>query len=343
MISTSASMTERELLAVARGGDDEAFRLLVEPHRTELHAHCYRMLGSLHDAEDALQDALLRAWRGLSGFDGRSGLRRWLYRITTNACLDAISRRPKRVLPIDYEPTRALVIDEPLASSTWVEPYPDDAIGLEGGYAAPAACYEQREAVELAFVAALQHLAPRQRAVLILREVLGFSAKEVAESLGTTTASVNSALQRARKALDDRLPERSQQATLSSLGDEHVCELVKRFSEAFERGDIEAIVALLTEDVTFAMPPYATWSRGRDAVTDSWLMPGGPPPRLRYVPTHANGQLALAAYQLEPAENRYVPIALDVLTLRDTQIADITAFRMLAVFPRFGLPEELAA
>ena len=343
MISTRANLTERELLTVARGGDDDAFRLLVEPHRAELHAHCYRMLGSLHDAEDALQDALLRAWRGLSGFDGRSGLRRWLYRITTNACLDAISRRPKRVLPIDYEPSADLAADVPLGPSTWVEPYPDEAIGLEGGYAGPAACYEQREAVELAFVAALQHLPPRQRAVLILREVLGFSAREVAESLRTTTASVNSALQRARKTLSDRLPERSQQATLSSLGDERVCELVERFSDAFERGDIDAIVALLAEDVTFAMPPYTSWSRGRDAVTDSWLMPGGPEPRLRYLPTRANGQLALAAYRLEPAQDRYVPIALDVLTLRDRQIADITAFRTPEVFPRFGLPEALAA
>jgi RNA polymerase sigma-70 factor (ECF subfamily) len=343
MISRSAKMTERELLAVARDGDDDAFALLVEPHRAELHAHCYRMLGSLHDAEDALQDALLRAWRGLSGFDCRSGLRRWLYRITTNACLDAISRRPKRVLPIDYEPAGDLVTDEALASSTWLEPYPDEAVGLEGGYAAPASRYEQREAVELAFVAALQHLPPRQRAVLILREVLGFSAKEVAESLAATTASVNSALQRARKSLDRRLPERSQQATLSSLGDERVRELVERFSDAFERGDVAAIVALLTEDVTFAMPPYATWSRGRDAVTDSWLMPGGPPPRLRYLPARANGQLALATYRFEPAQNRYVPIALDVLTLRDTRIADITAFRTPEVFPRFGLREELAA
>src|SRR4029450_9562270 len=191
MISTNGSMTERELLGVARRGDDDASRLLREPHRTELHAHCYRMLGSLHDAEDALQDALLRAWRGLSGFDGRSGLRRWLFRITTNACLDAISRRPKRVLPIDYEPAGDVVVDTPLSPSTWVEPYPDDAIGLEGGYAAPAARYARREPVDLPSVPALRPLPPRQRGVLILREVLGFSAKEVAESLGTTTASVN--------------------------------------------------------------------------------------------------------------------------------------------------------
>src|SRR5215211_3348897 len=187
MMSATSNVTELELLEAACGGDEDAFRRLVEPHRAALHAHCYRMVGSLHDAEDALQDALLRAWRGLCGFDGRSALRRWLYRITTNACLDAIARRPKRVLPIDYGPPGELAGDgrvEPLAESLWLEPYPDEQLRLEEGYAAPEARYEQREAVELAFVVALQHLPPRQRAVLILREVLGFSAKEVSELLG---------------------------------------------------------------------------------------------------------------------------------------------------------------
>ena len=174
----------------------------MEAHRSELLAHCYRMLGSVHDAEDALQDALLRAWRGLARFEGRSSLRSWLYRIATNTCLDLIAKRPKRVLPVDYGPPRdphdgPLI---PLAESVWVEPFPDEALGLEDGYAAPEARYEQRESVELAFIAALQHLPPNQRAALILREVLGFSAREVAEILDTTTASVNSALQRARKA-----------------------------------------------------------------------------------------------------------------------------------------------
>ena len=185
MVTATASMSERELLGAARGGDEDAFRRLVEPHRTALHAHCYRMLGSLYDAEDALQDALLRAWRGLSGFDGRSALRRWLYRIATNACLDAIARRPKRVLPIDYGPADEVGFGERVADAVWLEPYPDEMLGLEQGYAAPEARYEQREAVELAFVAALQHLPARQRAVLVLREVLGFSAKEVSETLGT--------------------------------------------------------------------------------------------------------------------------------------------------------------
>jgi RNA polymerase sigma-70 factor (ECF subfamily) len=346
MISTSSKLTEQELLEAACGGDEDAFRRLVEPHRSRLHAHCYRMLGSVHDAEDALQDALLRAWRGLCGFDGRSSFRRWLYRIATNACLDAIARRPKRVLPIDYGPPAdpdASEPGEPLVEPVWVEPYPDEMLGVEDGYAAPAARYEQREAVELAFIAALQHLPPRQRAVLVLREVLGFSAKEVAEALGSSVASVNSALQRARKAVDDRLPEKSQQATMRSLGDERVHEIVEQFVEAFERGDIDAIIALLSKDATFEMPPYRTWYRGREAIADSWLMPGGPPPRLRYVPTRANGQLAVGAYGFDPERGRYLPIALDVLTLRGRRIADVTAFRMPELFPRFGLPDELAA
>src|SRR5918992_5001664 len=173
--STGATAQERELLEAARGGDEEAFRRLLEPYHAELHAHCYRMLGSLHDAEDALQDALLRAWRGLPRFEGRSSLRSWLYAIATNTCLTAIEKRPKRVLPIDYgpaaDPHRGP--GEPLVESVWVEPYPDERLGVEDGFAAPEARYERRESVELAFIAALQHLPARQRAVLVLREVLG--------------------------------------------------------------------------------------------------------------------------------------------------------------------------
>src|SRR6266480_2157386 len=220
----------RALLDAARRGDEGAYRDLVETHRSELHAHCYRMLGSLHDAEDALQEALLRAWRGLPKFEGRSSLRSWLYTIATNTCLNAIERRPKRVLPIDYGPATDphVAPGEPIVESVWLEPYPDETLGLEDGYAAPEASYEQREGVELAFVAALQHLPANQRAVLILREVLGFSAKETAEMLDTTVASVNSALQRARAATDERVPEQSQQTTLRALGDGELRELVAR-------------------------------------------------------------------------------------------------------------------
>jgi RNA polymerase sigma-70 factor, ECF subfamily len=341
MTSATAQMSEFELLDAACAGNEDAFRRLVEPYRTQLHAHCYRMLGSLHDAEDALQDALLRAWRGLCGFDRRGTLRSWLYRIATNACLDALARRPKRVLPIDYGP--AAGPGEPVAAPAWVEPYPDEVLGLEEGYAAPEARYEQREAVELAFVTALQHLPPRQRAVLILRDVLALSAKEVAAALATSVPSVNSALQRARKTIEARLPEQSQQATLRSLGDERVRALVERFVEAFERGDVEAITTLLAEDATFAMPPHRQWYRGREAISDSWLMPGGPPGELRYLAARANGQLAFGVYSLDRERNRFVPIALDVLALRETQVADVVAFRDTELFPRFALPEELAA
>jgi RNA polymerase sigma-70 factor (ECF subfamily) len=304
------------------------------------------MLGSLHDADDALQDTLLRAWRALPKFRGRSSLRTWLYRIATNVCLDAIARRPKRVLPIDYGPATGPGGDEPeqpAADSVWIEPYPDETLGVADGEASPDARYERREALELAFVATLQHLPPRQRAVLILRDVLGFSAKESSESLETTVASVNGALQRARRTVDERLPEQSQQATLHRLGDRRLREIVERFADAFERGEIDAILAMLAEDATFGMPPYPGWSRGRDAVADSWLMPSGPSPRLRYIPVRANGQLALATYLLDREAGGYLPLALDVLTLRGAMIADVTAFRTPAIFPRFGLPDEIPA
>jgi RNA polymerase sigma-70 factor (ECF subfamily) len=212
------------------------------------------MLGSPHDAEDALQNTLLRAWRALPRFRGRGSLRTWLYRIATNVCLDAIARRPKRVLPIDYGPATGPgdVPEEPLSPAVWIEPYSDEMPGSPDGDATPEACYERREALELALIAALQHLPARQRAVLILRDVLGFSAKEVADSLGTTVVSVNSAVLRARQAVNQRLPEPSRQATLRTLGDRRLREIVERFADAFERGEIDAILALLADDATFA-------------------------------------------------------------------------------------------
>jgi RNA polymerase sigma-70 factor (ECF subfamily) len=315
---------------------ERPFSDLVEAHRTELHAHCYRMLGSLHDADDALQETLLRAWRALPRFRGDSSLRTWLYRIATNVCLDTIARRPRRVLPIDYPPT-----GEPVSEPVWIEPYPDETLGVEDGAAGPDARYEQREALELAFVATLQHLPPRPRAVLILRDVLGFSAKEAAESLQTSVASVNGAVQRARRAVADRLPEGSQQRTLRTLGDRRLREIVERFADAFEGGEVDTIVAMLTDDATFGMPPYATWCRGRDAVAESWLMPEGAPPRLRMLPTRANGQPAVGAYLLDPSAGSYLPLALDVLTLRGDRIAGVTAFRTPSVFARFGLPPRI--
>jgi RNA polymerase sigma-70 factor, ECF subfamily len=343
-ISTRSTPSERGLLDAARGGDEDAFRRLVEPYRAELHAHCYRMLGSAHDAEDALQETLLRAWRGLSGFEGRSSSRAWLYKIATNACLDAIARRPKRVLPVDYGPAASRQDDpgEPLVESVWIEPYPDETHALEDGYAAPEARYEQREAVELAFVAALQHLPARQRAVLILREVLGYSAREVSETLETTVASVNSAMQRARKTVDERLPARSQQETLRDLGDERIRELVEAYVDAWARGDVDALRALLAEDVVISMPPWAGWWRGRDTVAAFAKEAVDVCATARPVPISANAQPALAYYALDDETGRYVANAIDVLTLEGARITEITAFVGSEAFVRFGLPAELA-
>jgi RNA polymerase sigma-70 factor, ECF subfamily len=345
MTSRRPRVRERTLFAAAQGGDEAAFRRLIEPHRRAMHALCYRMLGSPHDADDAVQDALLRAWRGLSRFDGRSELRTWLYRIATNVCLDTIARRPKRMLPTDCGPPAPAGGEEPaepLEPALWVEPYPDELVGVGEGAAGPEARYAQRETVELALVAALQHLPPRQRCVLVLRDVLSFSAKEVAEMLGASAVSVNSALQRAREAIAARLPQGSQQETLRRLGDARLRELVGEIIDAFERGDVEAILAMLAEDARFSMPPYAEWYQGRDRVADSWLMPRGRPTGLRFLPTRANGQLALGVYKLDEVSNLYRPVALEVLTLRGELIAEVTSFRDPQLVRLFGLPEELS-
>jgi RNA polymerase sigma-70 factor (ECF subfamily) len=313
----------------------------IERHGKDLHAHCYRMLGSLHDAEDALQEAMLRAWRGLERFEGRSSLRTWLYTIATNTCLNAIARRPARALPIDYGPAADPhdAGSEPLAESTWIEPYPDDQLGLGTGLSAPEARYERRESVELALVAALQHLAPRPRAVLMLREVLGFSAREVADALDTTVASVNSALQRARKTVEERMPQMSQQATLRALGDERMRAVVEDYTDALERGDVDAVLAMLTEDATWSMPPLPAWYAGHEAIT-GFLERGPMRRRWRHLATHANGQLAVGCYMWDDEAGRYAAQVIDVLTLRGDRIAAITAFVDAELFGRFGLPRE---
>jgi RNA polymerase sigma-70 factor, ECF subfamily len=312
------------------------------------------MLGSVHDADDALQDTLLRAWRGLGRFEGRSSLRSWLYRIATNACLDLIARRPKRVLPAERGPAADPEEDlsDALTEPLWVEPYADEQTGLEDGFARPEARYEQRESVELAFIVALQHLPGTQRAALILRDVLGFSAREVAEMLETTVPSVNGVLRRARKTAAERLPDQSQQATLRALGDEAIRGIVERYVDAWERGDIDAILALLTEDATFAMPPLPTWYEGRDAIA-VYLAHSALTVRWRVIPLRANGQLAFAGYGWEGEKAVYTPVSLDVLTLEGAKAVQITAFvtpytrgpareRFAAdVFGRFGLPDRL--
>jgi RNA polymerase sigma-70 factor, ECF subfamily len=328
------------VLAAARRGDENAFGALVEPHRRELHAHCYRMLGSLHDAEDALQETLLRAWRGLAGFEDGRPLRPWLYRIATNASLDIVSKRPTRVLQLDgaapSEPGDGP--GKPVVESVWIDPYPDRHLGLGDGLATPEARYEQRESVELAFIAALQHLPPRQRAVLILREVLGFSAREVAQSLGTTAASVNSALQRARNTIDQALPEASQQQTLHALGDAKLRQLIERYVAAWESRDAALITAVLSEDVTFAMPPFPHWWSGRDNVIDFIVSTGRQP--LRHLLTRAGGQPAIAWY-IRRSGGAYHPTSIEVLAVDGDRISQITAFASPALFPQFGLPASL--
>jgi RNA polymerase sigma-70 factor (ECF subfamily) len=337
-------MESDELLEAARRGDEGAFERLLEPYRRELEAHCYRMLGSVHDAEDAMQDALLRAWRGLSRFEGRSSLRSWLYRIATNSCLRLIERRPTRVLPIDHGPPADPHdrLAKPLVESTWIEPYPDERLGVDDAHASPEARYEQRESVELAFTAALQHLPPLQRAALILTDVLGFKPAEVAEALDATPAAIYSALQRARKAANERLPERSQQETLRTLGDACVRDLVDRFVEAWEGGDVDAIRSLLTDDAVLAMPPYPTWFRGRDDVADFLARgPLAPVRRWRLVQTRANGQPALGSYRT--MDDR--PLAAEGLIVlsfsEDGRLSELNAFRNADLFAKFGLPRAM--
>ena len=368
MASTDTRTTgaEAALLTAARDGDEDAFARLLAPYRSELHAHCYRMLGSVHDAEDALQDASLRAWRGLARFEGRSSLRSWLYTIATNTCLNAISRRPKRVLPIDYGPATDPHdgLGMPVIETVWIEPYPDEMLGVEDGLAAPEARFEQRESLELAFVAALQLLPATQRAVLILREVLGFSAKETAETLETTVASVNSAMQRARKTIDDKLPERSQQETLRALGDEKLQEIVDAYMDALQRADVPKVVSMLAEDAAWSMPPLPTWFVGTAGITG--FLKFGPLSgewRWRHLPTRVNGQVAVGVYQWDDDEQAFLPFALDVITLDGDRIKQVTAFitrvaesadpehytrwpdqpldRSRFVFETFGLPPKL--
>jgi RNA polymerase sigma-70 factor, ECF subfamily len=338
----SSSPQEAGLLDAARAGDEDAFRKLVEPHRGVLHAHCYRMLGSLHDADDALQETLLRAWRGLSGFESGRPLRPWLYAIASNTCLTALATRPKRVLPIESGPPAGPEEGPgaPMEESLWLEPYPDEALELPDGYSSPAARYEQRESVELAFIAALQHLPARQRAVLILRDVLGFKAKEVAEALETTVAAVNSALQRARKTVEERLPARSQQATLRSLGDDGLRKLVEDYVRAWESRDVDAMVAMLVEDAIFAMPPHPSWWRGAHDVVAFVTRAGRLP--LRHIPVRANGQPAIGWYVRWPNQAAYTPASLEVLAIDGTRVKEITAFALPDLFERFGLPEQLA-
>jgi RNA polymerase sigma-70 factor, ECF subfamily len=338
------SRREIELLAAARRGDEEAFEHLLAPYRGELQAHAYRMLGSLHDAEDAMQEAMLRAWRGIGRFEGRSSLRSWLYTIATNASLRLIERRPKRVLPIDLGPPADPhgELSKPLVESVWIEPFPDERLASSETEASPAARYEQRESVELAFTAALQRLPGLQRAALILTDVLGFSPAEVAEALDATPTAIYSALQRARKATEEQLPNETQQKRLDEIGEDRVRKIIDGFMEAWEAADVDRIQSLLTDDCVMAMPPWSEWFSGREAIAE--FLPRGPfrpGEQWRLVPTQANGQPALAAYWLDDEGGRHAE-SIMVLTLSsDGRISELTPFRSPELFSSFGLPRAM--
>jgi len=329
-----------DTLARSRAGDEEAFRELTDPYRRELQLHCYRILGSVEDAEDLVQETLLAAWRGLERFEGRASVRNWLYRIATNRCLNALrdrSRRPRELPPMvePPEPTRS-------AEPVWLEPYPDVLLeGLADTSASPEARYETKEAVALAFVAALQQLPPRQRAVLVLRDALGFRAAEVADMLGTSEAAVKGALQRARAALDARLGpgDRESAPAPHSAGER---ELAGSFADAVERGDVETVVSLLTDDAWLTMPPQPFEYQGHVAIArflrDRADLRGRP---LRLVPTRANGQPAFGCYLPSPQAAIARPYGLMVLTLAGERISAITWFADSSVFSQFGLPRSL--
>lgn len=329
---------ESDLIDRARSGDQLAFERLLEPYRRELHLHCYRILGSVADAEDALQETLLAAWRGLGGFEGRASLRTWLYRIATTRSLNMLrsaSRRPAESLPSPVtppEPTR-------LGEVTWLEPYPD--VLLADPAPGPEGRYEQREAVSLAFITALQLLPPRQRAALILRDVLDFPAREVATMLETTEQSVSSALKRARAALARELPSPGAEPAPGPDSAEEQ-ELLARLIDAFEAADVEGIVALMTEDAWLRMPPVPLEYRGRELAGEFLGRIAFRPGRqFTAVPTRANGQPALGVYLLDPATRVPRAFGLLVITLSGTRISALTRFDN-AVFGRFGLPRTLA-
>lgn len=328
MSPRSVSTTTDPDVAAALGGDEGAFAAIVERHRRELHVHCYRMLGSFEDAEDTVQETFLRAWRRRETFEGRSTFRAWLYRIATNACLDLLAKnRP--------EPATG-------GEVLWLQPYPDRLLDEVPAADAdePEAAVVARETIELAYLIAVQHLAPRPRAVLILRDVLGWPAKDVAELLGDSVNSVNSALQRARAAMREHLPAERQDWT-GGEEDAKTRELVRRYTDASVAVDIDRVAALLRDDVRCSMPPTPGLYVGRDTVVNNWIEDGfGSLEGLRAVPTSANRQPAVAFYEWREPEGAYLPLTIDVLRITGGAITEIVTFHD-DQFPRFGLPERL--
>ncbi|MDQ1605031.1 MAG: polymerase sigma-70 factor, subfamily [Actinomycetota bacterium] len=333
---------ERDMTDVAQQTTD-ALELQLEQHRRELTGHCYRMLGSAFEAEDAVQDTFVRAWKAQDAFEGRSSLRTWLYRIATNVCFDMLGGKERRVRPMDMgpaQPADASLLGSPLPEATWITPMPDGlAVPAEGD---PAEVAVQRDSIRLAFVAALQHLPPKQRAVLILREVLQWKAAEVAELLDTSVPSVNSALQRARATLAEH--DASAEVAPAKPLDDDATELVSRYVDAFERYDMDALTDLLRKDAVWNMPPYELWLQTHDDIRAWCLGPGIGCEGSRLVPVITNGSPGFGQYKPNPDGPGYVPWSLQVLELGDGELTGVTFFLDTeTMFPMFGLPDHLDA
>jgi RNA polymerase sigma-70 factor, ECF subfamily len=343
--ASSGRVEQDEVVAAATAGDQAAFTALTERYRWELQVHCYRMLGSFQDAEDLVQETLLRAWRGRQQFQGRSSFRAWLYRIATNACLDALARRSRRVLPHQVAPPadpQATTLPSPDPEIAWLQPYPDRLLDqVAPGDTEPDAQVVSKETIELAFLAAIQLLPPRQRATLILRDVLGWSAKETASLLEASVASVNSALQRARATMKQHLPPQRLEWAPSSAPTAEERAVLRRYMEATEQADPAALTELLAEDARCSMPPTPAWFQGRDAIMTA-MVQGLVPVfgRWRTLPTWANRQPAAACYLRRPGEAEYQAFSIDVLRVEDGKVVEITAFPA-DLFPAFGLPATL--
>jgi RNA polymerase sigma-70 factor (ECF subfamily) len=341
--TTQGRVEERTVVTAARAGDESAFGALVEPYRRELQVHCYRMLGSFEDSEDMVQETFLRAWRKRASFEGRSSFRAWLYRIATNACLDFLARNQRRAVARESaaDPRAA----PPPPHIPWLQPYPDRLLEhMAPRDAEPDAVVVAKETIELAFLVAIQLLPPKQRAVLILRDVLDWSAKEAAELLDTSVAAVNGALQRARATLHEHLPSRQPEWAPGLDPTEAERTLLQRYVDATERGDPDAFVELLREDVRFSMPPEpGTWV-GRHTVVNSWVEGGFGAAwfgDFQCVITRANRMPAVACYHRKPGASEYRAFALDVLRIEDGQIAEVTAFSIAPVLEALGLPPTL--
>jgi RNA polymerase sigma-70 factor, ECF subfamily len=341
----------------ATAPDQGGFSALFASHQRELRVHCYRMLGSLEESEDAVQETFLRAWKGLAGFEGRSTLRAWLYRIATNVCLDGLNGRARRALPehssLPWEPPAGRQRNQPAPEAPWLQPFPDVLLGEtrtaeRAGLAVtePDAVVVDRETIELAFLAAIQYLPPRQRAALILRDVVGWSAKQTAAVLDSSVPSVNSALQRARETLKERLPPRRDEWRASAETTEQERRVLRQYMEAVERADLGAVATLLAAEVRASMPPYPLWFDGRDSVLVSLAASWDPAGadyvgKIRALPTRANRQPAFATYVSQDNESAYRAFAISLLTIADGRIVAMTAFHDPALFAAFELPMEL--